>query len=249
MLQAANQLAVPEVVDRGVRGPLLRTVGRREPTYFCGNCAPDWTESRAEHTNQLAYRTPTRPRNRPAIPVCAAQPIRRDLSLSDRSQSTGGKRREATDSCCPCPRRAALGRPHQPRRGRHRGQIQHKLTAVNPVTGQVTGDPDGRGKAKFTFDTDAGTVCYQLKVEGIAEPVEPAPGLGSAHIHFLATGGIAVDLEADFEADKSDEFKASGCVPVDSALLQAIVENPDQYYVNIHNAEFPGGALAGLLSG
>jgi len=123
------------------------------------------------------------------------------------------------------------------------------LTAVDPITGQVTGDPDGRGKAEFTFDTDAGTVCYELEVEGIAEPVEPAPGLGSAHIHFLATGGIAVDLEAAFEADKSDEFKASGCVPVDSTLLQAIVEHPDQYYVNIHNAEFPGGALAGLLSG
>ncbi len=126
------------------------------------------------------------------------------------------------------------------------------LTAVDPVTGRVTGDPDGRGKAEFTFDTDAGTVCYELEVEGIAEPVEPAPGLGSAHIHTLASvppGAIAVDLEADFQPDKSDEFKASGCVPVDSALRQAILANPELYYVNIHNAEFPGGALAGLLSG
>jgi hypothetical protein len=123
------------------------------------------------------------------------------------------------------------------------------LTALDPVTGVVTGDPDGRGTAQFTFDTQQGTVCYELEVEGIAEPVEPAPGLGSAHIHFLATGGIAVDLEADFQPDQRDEFKASGCVPVDSALRQAIVENPDQYYVNIHNVEFPGGALAGLLSG
>jgi hypothetical protein len=122
------------------------------------------------------------------------------------------------------------------------------LTALDPVTGQVTGDPDGRGKAEFTFDTVEGTVCYELEVEGIAEPVEPAPGLGSAHIHFVATGGIAVDLEADFEPDKSDEFKASGCVEVDSALLQAIVENPEQFYVNIHNVEFPGGALFGPLS-
>jgi hypothetical protein len=73
--------------------------------------------------------------------------------------------------------------------------------------------------------------------------------VGSAHIHFLATGGIAVDLQADFQPDNSDEFKASGCVEVDSALLQAILENPDQFYVNIHNADFPGGALAGLLSG
>ena len=123
------------------------------------------------------------------------------------------------------------------------------LDARDPVSGQVTGDPDGRGTAEFTFDTDQGTVCYELDVEGIAEPVEPAPGLGSAHIHLVATGGIAVDLETDFQPDKSDEFKASGCVEVDSALLQAIVENPDQYYVNIHNVEFPGGALSGLLSG
>jgi hypothetical protein len=33
----------------------------------------------------------------------------------------------------------------------------------------------------------------------------------------------------------------------DSALLQAIIENPDQFYVNIHNVEFPGGALSRLL--
>jgi CHRD domain len=123
------------------------------------------------------------------------------------------------------------------------------LTALDPVTEVVTGDPDGRGKAEFTFDTEQGTVCYEIEVEGIAEPVEPAPGVGSAHIHFLATGGIAVGLEADFQPDKSDEFKVSGCVQVDSALLQAILANPDQFYVNIHNVDFPGGALAGLLSG
>ena len=123
------------------------------------------------------------------------------------------------------------------------------LTAVDPVTGVVTGDPDGRGTAEFTFDTEQGTVCYELEVEGIAKPVEPGPGVGSGHIHVLPGGGIAVDLEADFQPDTSDEFKASGCVEVDSALLQAILENPDQYYVNIHNVDFPGGALAALLSG
>jgi hypothetical protein len=128
-------------------------------------------------------------------------------------------------------------------------KITITLDDLDPVTGQRTGDPDGGGTAEFTFDTVEGTVCYELEVEGIAEPVEPAPGLGSAHIHLLPLGGIAVDLEAAFDPDKSDEFKASGCVEVDSALLQAILENPDQYYVNIHNVEFPGGALSGLLSG
>ncbi len=45
MLQAANQLAVPEVVDREVPGSAAENRWRREPPYFCGNCAPDWTES------------------------------------------------------------------------------------------------------------------------------------------------------------------------------------------------------------
>jgi hypothetical protein len=121
------------------------------------------------------------------------------------------------------------------------------LTGENPVTGAVTGDPDGSGKAEFTFDVEQGTVCYEIEVKGIAEPVEPAPGVGSAHIHFLATGGIAVNLQADFQPDQSDEFKASGCVQVDSDLLQDILANPDQFYVNIHNVDFPGGALSGLL--
>jgi hypothetical protein len=121
------------------------------------------------------------------------------------------------------------------------------LTAVDPVTGAVTGDPDGSGKAEFTFDTEQGTVCYEIEVKGIAQPVEPGPGVGSAHLHVLATGDIAVNLQADFQPDNSDEFKASGCVQVNSALLQDILENPDQFYVNIHNADFPGGALAGLL--
>jgi hypothetical protein len=34
----------------------------------------------------------------------------------------------------------------------------------------------GSGKAEFTFDTDQGTVCYEIEVEGIAEPVEPPRG-------------------------------------------------------------------------
>ncbi len=39
-----------------------------------------------------------------------------------------------------------------------------------------------------------------------------------------------------------------GCVGnLSKSLLRNILKNPDQYYVNIHNADFTGGAVRGQL--
>ena len=32
------------------------------------------------------------------------------------------------------------------------------------------------------------------------------------------------------------------------ALAQEILSSPEDYYVNVHNAEYPGGALRGQLA-
>jgi hypothetical protein len=136
-----------------------------------------------------------------------------------------------------------------PAAAQHEVKLTTTLTAVDPVTGIVTGDPDGTGKAKFELIPEEGKICYKIEVQGIAEPAEPpGSGLGSAHIHFVATSGIAVGLNADFEPKGDDKFKTTGCVDVDEALLLSdIIEHPENYYVNVHNLDFPGGALAGVL--
>ena len=41
---------------------------------------------------------------------------------------------------------------------------------------------------------------------------------------------------------------ASACVEVDRELALAILKHPADYYVNVHNAEFPAGAARGQLS-
>jgi CHRD domain-containing protein len=120
------------------------------------------------------------------------------------------------------------------------------LDAVNPVTGTATGDPDATGTAVFKFHPESGEVCYKIKVRGLEAPTEPAPGIGDAHIHAVSTGAIVVDLDADFhQAD--GYYIATDCVTTSPEVVAAILANPTAYYINIHNAPYPGGALFAVL--
>jgi hypothetical protein len=111
----------------------------------------------------------------------------------------------------------------------------------------ATGDQDGSGVAVLRLDLDNQRVCYNIVVRNIGQPVEPAPGVGSAHIHTALTGGIFVNLQTQFRSTGTDTYIAIGCVGASAADLQAILGNPDQYYVNVHTADFPTGAIQGSL--
>jgi len=100
-------------------------------------------------------------------------------------------------------------------------------------------DTDGAGHATFKIDTAKNEVCYDLMVEKI----QPAT---MAHIHKGAagvSGPVAVPLTKPDAAGKS-----SGCATVGADVVKDILANPGGYYVNVHNAEFPGGAIRGQLS-
>jgi hypothetical protein len=127
------------------------------------------------------------------------------------------------------------------------GAVEEAGTVVFTV--HLSGpDPEGDGVAVLRFDRETGELCYQIVVRGIGEPTEPGAGIGSAHIHFVEGGGIAVDLETEFvPAGESGVFIASNCVQVDAEMLEAILANPSSFYVNIHTVEFPGGAIEGTL--
>ena len=98
------------------------------------------------------------------------------------------------------------------------------------------GDPEGLGQASVDL-TQAGQVCFQLSVEGI----EPATG---AHIHQGAEGQ-AGDVVVEREAPS--EGSANGCVEAEEDVITAIVGNPSDYYVQVHNDEHPDGAVRGQL--
>ena len=102
----------------------------------------------------------------------------------------------------------------------------------------VPGDPDGIGFATVTVNPGQGVLCYELSVSGIAPAV-------AAHIHEAPpgeAGPVVVTLEAPTDGS------SGGCVDVGRALAKDILKDPADYYVNVHNAEFPAGALRGQLS-
>jgi hypothetical protein len=112
-----------------------------------------------------------------------------------------------------------------------------QLTGEAEVPGQ--GDPDGSGTATITLRPEQGEVCFDLTVSNI----EPAT---AAHIHEGAEG-VAGPVVVPLDPPPTDG-SSSGCVSgVDRALIQNILQHPDQYYVNVHNEEFPDGAVRGQL--
>lgn len=102
------------------------------------------------------------------------------------------------------------------------------------------GDPNGSGTATITIDLNTRQVCWTITVVNIA----PAT---ASHIHVGAagvSGGVVVPLDVDGFTGST-----SGCVAAPAAAdLAAIIANPAGFYVNVHTADFPAGAVRGQLA-
>jgi hypothetical protein len=96
----------------------------------------------------------------------------------------------------------------------------------------TAGDPDGFGMATVSVNRFR-KVCWEIRVRDVAT-------LTGAHIHAGprgVSGPVVVPLEPVTE----------GCTRTGRRLAHMIREHPQQFYVNVHNEEFPAGALRGQL--
>ena len=100
------------------------------------------------------------------------------------------------------------------------------------------GDMDGSGMAEISFADELTRVCWDLNdLENLA----PITG---AHIHRGARG---VDGPVVLPLKQATEGGWRGCSSDTSWVQQAFADGLSNYYVNVHTAEYPKGAIRGQL--
>ncbi len=111
-------------------------------------------------------------------------------------------------------------------------------TLTGPAEVPGPGDADGTGIFKGEFNPGQNQICYELSVSKIATPT-------MVHIHTGAidkAGPVLVTLKTPADGPVKE------CVTFDREKIKAIIQNPGDYYINVHNAEFPDGAVRGQLT-
>ncbi|UUZ57902.1 CHRD domain-containing protein [Nocardioides sp. B-3] len=102
------------------------------------------------------------------------------------------------------------------------------------ATLRPSGDADGSGHAMLTLNEAGRKVCATIHWSGIADPT-------FAHVHKVSDGSVVVDLTG---AATGGARCTRG---VRRSLVRAIVARPGRYYVNVHTAPYPAGAIRGKL--
>lgn len=110
------------------------------------------------------------------------------------------------------------------------------------------GDDDGKGNAKLTLKSGkTNEICFVIKFKNIEDPT-------AAHIHKGVEGKDG-DIVVELFTDTQDESPVKDCIeefdgePLSDKLLKQLEAKPEKFYVNIHNDEYPDGAIRGQLAG
>lgn len=99
------------------------------------------------------------------------------------------------------------------------------------------GDENGSGEAVVVLEPGRSEVCYDIRVDGVAEAT-------AAHVH-AASAGVSGDVVLGL--DPPDDGSVAGCATADGMLLQQVANDPGAFYLNLHNEDHPDGALRGQL--
>ena len=110
------------------------------------------------------------------------------------------------------------------------------MTGLQEVPGP--GDPDGNGTVEVRVDPRNGEVCWNL----YARQIDPAT---AAHIHRGAAGASGPPVVTLTTPDAAG--RSQGCQIAELGLARQIQMRGYDFYVNVHSAPHPQGAIRGQL--
>lgn len=133
--------------------------------------------------------------------------------------------------------------------GAIRGQLSN-ASGVTMLGGALRGSnevpPNGTtsvGAFLIWFDAARSTLFWDVDTGGVTSPT-------LAHIHHAAAGvngGIVVNFATSASTFVNGELRGSIAIS-DASLVEDLVANPENYYVNVHTSAFPSGAIRGQLA-
>ena len=125
---------------------------------------------------------------------------------------------------------------------------------VSDMDDEMVGDPTGMGMGYvFGVDGDQSTLCYVFEVSHV-QLVPVGSGM-AAHIHegaYGENGPVVAALAGPEDGNAADCLTEGeeGKFPTGEAgIVQRILNNPEDFYINVHNPQFPDGAIRGQLKG
>jgi hypothetical protein len=119
-----------------------------------------------------------------------------------------------------------------------RATLLVSMNGIQEVPGP--GDPDGNGTVEIRVDPGSGQICWDL----YARAIGPAT---AAHIHRGAAGVAGPVVLALTTPDAAG--RSQGCAAADPAIAREIAYQSYEFYVNVHDADHPTGAIRGQLRG
>ena len=119
-------------------------------------------------------------------------------------------------------------------------QPTHNGTALIATLAPEKPNTTGTGTAVVRLDPQKQEVCYTLHVSGIELPAT------AAQIHRVGAGGNGSVVVSVMPPNA--QGVSNGCVHASHDLIVAIQQHSADYYVTVHNAPYPAGALRGQFS-
>jgi hypothetical protein len=112
-------------------------------------------------------------------------------------------------------------------------------TSLSGAVEVPPGDKTASGTA--TVKVSDSQVCFDVRWSGMEAT--------ASHIHLAPRGKAGAIVVPFFKADQPlNVTRKQGCTEVSATLAKALKQSPSAYYVNVHSAQFPKGAIRGQLA-